>query len=177
MLLKQRYFEKITSNPEQFKVSDDEVRKVIRQTAGNDIVEKEIVKLNYVKLHKNSPILQNIKDILFDDTRRMNEKAQIETLCADTIEYFIEDNKWLFWDDIQAEVDIDFNAQKANKLPLCFDQTIGNDRYLIVILDYKSEQTAEENDEYFESVRTMLIQQKKTAFINQEIQNLKSKNK
>lgn len=177
MLLKQRYFEKITSNPEQFKVSDDEVRKIIRQTAGNDIVEKEIVKLNYVKLHKNSPILQNIKDILFDDTRRMNEKAQIETLCADTIEYFIEDNKWLFWDDIQAEVDIDFNAQKANKLPLCFDQTIGNDRYLIVILDYKSEQTAEENDEYFESVRTMLIQQKKTAFINQEIQNLKSKNK
>ena len=74
-------------------------------------------------------------------------------------------------------MDIDFNAQKANKLPLCFDQTIGNDRYLIVILDYKSEQTAEENDEYFESVRTMLIQQKKTAFINQEIQNLKSKNK
>ena len=45
-LLKNRYFEKITSDANQFKVSDAEVRAAIRQSKVNLVEDKEIVKIN-----------------------------------------------------------------------------------------------------------------------------------
>lgn len=172
-LLRNRYFEKITADAEKFKVSDEEVRAAIRQSKVNLVSDKEIVKINYVKLPRHAAVRDELKEILFDDARRITEKERIAELCSDSIEYFITDDQWLFWEDIQLETGIalDKNSQRLD-FPLTFEKVVNEDEYLIVILDFRSETTGDESKDYFESVRTMLIQQKKNQFIQKRMKEL-----
>lgn len=172
-LLKNRYFEKITAEPEKFKVNDDEVRAAIRQTKVNLVADKEIVKINYVKLPRQSAIREELKEILFDDARRITEKERIAELCSDSIEYFITDDQWLFWEDIQLEtgITLDKNSQRLD-FPITFEKVVNDDEYLVVILDFRSETIGDESKDYFESVRAMLIQQKKNQFIQKRMKVL-----
>lgn len=170
-LLKSKYFEKITSDGTQFQVSDKEVREAIKQSKVNLVSDKEIVRLNYVKLPKNSKFISEFKDILFDEERRTTEKEHIAEMCGDSLEYFINDDQWLFWEDIQLEINLEESATDSN-FPKTYEKIIGDDCYLVVILSFKEETTGEESKDYFESVRTMLIQKKKTDFINKKVKEL-----
>ena len=172
-LLKNRYFEKITSDPEQFKVSDEEVREIIKQSKVNLVADKGVVKINYVKLPRQSAVRDEVRDILFDESRRLTEKDRVSELCADSIEYSVDDEQWLFWDDIQLEtgVSFDFNSKKL-KFPLPIEKVVNDDEYLMVILDFREETTGEESKDYFESVRTMLIQKKKNEFIQKKMKEI-----
>lgn len=172
-LLKNRYFEKITSDASMFKVSDDEVRTAIKQTKVNLVADKEIVKINYVKLPCQSEVREELKEILFTDSLRLTAKERIVELCADSLEYFITDDQWLFWEDIQLEtgITLERNSQRLD-FPLTFEKVVNGDVYLVVILDFRTEATGEESKDYFESVRTMLIQQKKNQFIQKKIKEL-----
>lgn len=175
-LIRNRYLEKVTSDTSAFYVTDNEVRATIAQARTNFVNEKEIVRLNYVKVAVKSPIKEKVKEILFDETKRLLEKEKLTELCADSVEYFIDDDTWLFWDDIQLEVDIELKVPDgAFNQPQYIEKTTGESCYLIVILDYKSEQTGADSRDYFESVRTMLIQKKKTEFINQKLDELYQK--
>lgn len=176
-LLRQKYFEKITSDPKQFDVSDAEVRSAIAQSQGKLLADKEIVRLNYVKVSQKSASYAELKSILFDESRRCVEKASIESLCGDSLEYFIEDEQWLYWNDVQQEIPISLDNSKSYEFPLYFEKKSEDASYLVVILDYRSGQTGDETGEYFESMRTMLIQQKKNDFINKKIKELTSKHK
>lgn len=172
-LLKNRYFEKITSDPEQFKVSDEEVKKIIKQSKVSLVPDKEIAKINYVKLPVKSAVRNELREILFDESRRLTEKERIAELCADSIEYFITDDQWLFWEDIQLETGISFERSLQQlDFPLTFEKVVNDEEFLIVIMDFKSENTGEESKEYFESVRTMLIQKKKNEFIQKRMKEL-----
>lgn len=172
-LICNKYLEKITADTNLFYVTDEEVRAVIAQARTNYVNEKEIVRVNYVKVAKNSPIKEKVKEILFDEDRRLLEKERLAELCADSIEYFIDDDTWLFWDDIQLEVDIDIQNRTENfNQPEYIEKNSNDACYLIVVLGYKSEQTGADSRDYFESVRTMLIQKKKTEYINKTIDEL-----
>lgn len=172
-LIRSRYLEKITADTNAFYVTDEEVRATIAQARTNFVNEKEIVRLNYVKVSAKSPVKEKVKEILFDEETRLLEKEKLTELCADSIEYFVDDDTWLFWDDIQLEVDIDLQISAGTfNQPQYIEKTSGESCYLIVILDYKSEQTGADSRDYFESVRTMLIQKKKNEYINQKLDEL-----
>ena len=172
-LIRNRFLERITADTNAFYVTDEEVRATISQARTNFVNEKEIVRINYVKVSDKSPIKEKVKEILFDEEKRLLEKDRIAELCADSVEYFIDDDTWLFWDDIQLEVDIDLKVPDGTfGQPQYIEKNSGESCYLIVILDYKSEQTGADSRDYFESVRTMLIQKKKTEFINQKLDEL-----
>jgi len=175
-LLRNRYLEKITSDTSAFYVDDATVRAAIAQARTNYVNEKEIVRINYVKVSPNSSIKEKVKDILFDEDKRLLEKDNLVQLCSDSVEYFIDDDTWLFWDDIQLEVNLDVdNINKNSGQPEHIEKNTPDACYLIVILDYKSEQTAEDSKDYFESVRTMLIQKKKSEYIDQKLHELYQK--
>jgi hypothetical protein len=172
-LIRSKYMEKITADTNSFYVTDEEVRATIAQARTNFVNEKEIVRLNYVKVSAKSPVKEKVKEILFDEEKRLLEKEKLTELCADSIEYFVDDDTWLFWDDIQLEVDIDLQISAGTfNQPQYIEKTSGESCYLIVILDYKSEQTGADSRDYFESVRTMLIQKKKNEYINQKLDEL-----
>ena len=175
-LIRNKFLEKITSDTNAFYVTDEEVRATITQARTNYVNEKEIVRINYVKVARNSAIKDKVKEILFNEDKRLLEKEQLAKLCADSVEYFIDDDTWLFWEDIQLEVDIDLKNRSENfNQPEYIEKNSNDACYLIVILGYKSEQTGADSRDYFESVRTMLIQKKKNEFINKTIDELYQK--
>lgn len=92
-LLINAYYDKLTRDTTKFPVSDAEIAAFMKESGLISPIEKEIVKLNYVKLSKKSKILPAVKAILFDETKRLTQKSELEALCADSIEYFIEDDR------------------------------------------------------------------------------------
>ncbi len=171
-VIKQKYFDKLTADTSLYNVSDEEVINFIKLTNGKWEVERNLVKINYIKSAKNSAIIPQIKEILFDESRRVTEKSEIENLCADSVEYFIDDDQWLSWDDIQQEVNVDLTKQDQ-QFPKYIEKVQGQSCYLMAILAYKSDQASTESNAYIENVRNLLIQKKKAEYIQQHVEKLR----
>ncbi len=175
-LLVNTYFNFLTSDSGQFTVSDDELEQFIKKYESRYTVNREIIKINYVKTARDSKLIKELKELLFDDDRRMEEKQRIEELCADSIEYFLEDNTWLYLDDIQNEFPIEIKNKESILSQNKYIETEDSDyHYLIVFLDYKSRRTINETEEEIAAARMMLTQQKKQNFVNQKIEELMQK--
>ena len=175
-LLINAFYQKLTENPDDFPVSDKELNEFMLQYEQEDVVDREIVKLNYIKLSPKSKILKEIKGILFDEVKRLTMKDRIETLCADSIEYFIENNTWLYLDEIKNDLPASLNFEEAfarsEKYMECQD---GKDLYLIALLDYKKNRSLADDSEKRDAAKLMLMQQKKREFISKSIENLYQK--
>lgn len=175
-LLVNTYFNFLTSDSSQFTVSDDELEQFIKKYESRYTVNREIIKINYVKTARDSKLIKELKELLFDDDRRTEEKQRIEELCADSIEYFLEDNTWLYLDDIQNEFPIEIKNKESILSQNKYIETEDSDyHYLIVFLDYKSRRTINETEEEIAAARMMLTQQKKQNFVNQKIEELMQK--
>lgn len=172
-LLTNTYFDFLTSDSSQFVVSDEELEQFLKKYESRYIVNREIIKINYVKTSKDSKLIEELKELLFDDERRVEEKQRIEELCADSIEYFLEDNTWLYLDDIQNEFPIEIKNKESILTQNKYIETEDIDyHYLIVFLNYKSRRTINETEEEIAAARMMLTQQKKQDFISQKIEEL-----
>ena len=172
-LLINAYYNHLTSDTTLFRVSDEELEQFIKKYESRYTVNREIIKINYVKTAKNSKIIKDLKELLFDDERRIEEKQRIEELCADSIEYFLEDNTWLYLDDIQNEFPIEIKNKESILTQNKYIETEDQDyHYLIVFLDYKSQRTINETEEEIAAARMMLIQQKKQDYIQQKVDEL-----
>lgn len=173
-LLINAYYDKITEDSTLFSISNQEIQAFMENYGMNEIVEKEIIKINYVKLSLNSPLIPPIKNILFDEEKRINEKSTIEKLCGDSIEYFIEDDKWLYLDDIEIELPFQLTNKNALQTENRYIET--KDKYyhyIIVLLDYRDKQTTNEvSPSEYDNIRAMLQQQKKNKFIRKHIEQL-----
>lgn len=168
-LLINAYYEKITEDTSLFPVSKAEIRNFMELYGMNEDTEKEIVKLNYVKLSLNSGLIPKIKSILFDEAKRVSGKKSIEKLCGDSIEYFIEDEKWLYLDDIEIEIPVQLNEKKLNNENRYIETKDKQYHYLIVLLDYREKQTANElSPSEYDNVRSMIRQQKKNQYIRKK---------
>lgn len=175
-LLVNTYFNFLTSDSGQFTVSDDELEQFIKKYESRYTVNREIIKINYVKTARDSKLIKELKELLFDDDQRTEEKQRIEELCADSIEYFLEDNTWLYLDDIQNEFPIEIKNKESILSQNKYIETEDSDyHYLIVFLDYKSRRTINETEEEIAAARMMLTQQKKQNFVNQKIEELVQK--
>ena len=165
-LLMEAYYKKITTDS-RFNVTNDELQEFIKQYAGTQSISREVVKVNYVKLSKNSRIANQIKEILFDDEKRVQGREKLEILCADSIEYYIDSDTWLLLDYVESEFPFDIKDREQllskNKY---IDVVDDNYRYLLVFLDFKVQQLSSEAYEISAIAKKMLLQQKKVEYIN-----------
>ncbi len=175
-LLVNAYYGMLTSDSSQFEVSDEELEQFLQKYESRYTVNREIIKINYVKTSKGSKVIKELKELLFDDERRVEEKQRIEELCADSIEYFLEDNNWLYLDDIQNEFPIEIKNKESILTQNKYIETEDKEyHYLIVFLDYKSRRTINETEEEIAAARMMLTQQKKQAYVQQQVDELMQK--
>ena len=174
-LMIQAYCRKITADTTLFPVSDEEIAEFMRTYGMNYSVEKEIVRLNYVKLSKKSKLIPKVKAILSDDDLRQTQKDVIEKLCSDSIEYFIDDDKWLYLEDIEVEFPLQLKEKERLQDENRFIEVDDDEyHYMIVLLDYRKHQTAEESGaNKYDHVRDMIRQQKRVQFIKEKIDALR----
>ncbi len=173
-LLINTYFNKIISDTANMNITDEDLEAFMRSFDKRYTIEKEIVKVNYVKLPKKSPLVEVVKGILFDKERRVEEKEPLMVLLGDSIEYLLDDDAWLYLDDIQNEVSFDFSQEDVAQHK-CIEKEIGDYHYLLVILDYKNQRSVSETNEEKAAARMMLLNQRKQQIIKQHVDQLYEK--
>jgi len=171
-LLINAYYDKLVSDTTQFRISNEEMEAFVRDFDKRYAVDKDIVRVNYVKLSDKSKLVAAVKDILFDENRRENEKEELMKMLGDSIEYMLDDKTWLYLDDIQAEVPFDISDDDLRQHHQYVDKTAGDSRYLLVVLDHKNRRSASETQEEQASVRMMLVNQRKQQFIEDHVNKL-----
>ena len=165
-LLINAYFQKIGNNAALFEVSKQELDDFLNETKTDATPEyRDMVKLNYVKLSEPSKLYKKIKDLFFDDKDRANSLAQIELLCADTIEYYLDSEHWFYADFIERELPFSFSDLEKKGTQNKLDIVEKGSRYLILILDKKQQLQQKNVFEDRKMAQALLQQQKRAAFI------------
>lgn len=165
-LLIEAYYNKITEDSTKFNVSDSELKHFVGEFKESEPIQKNVVRVNYVKLSKKSNLGNTIKSILFDDVKRISEKNKIVSLCGDSIEYFIDDQQWLLLDYL--EKDFPFEIKDVSQIlgnQRLIDVTDNQYRYLVVFLDFKNQVAPAETDEERSNSLIMLKQHKKIKYL------------
>lgn len=177
-LLINKYYDKLWLDDTAVNtVSEHEISEFVRTLDARYTVEKEIVRVNYVKMPTSSSALPQVKALLFDENRRKEEKETLTTLLGDTIEYLLDDDAWLYLDDLQNEVSFQIDAGKAREKDnvLHVEKQVGDQTVLLVILDYRSQRSVNETKEERAAAGMLLQNQRKTQFLNQYVQELYDK--
>ena len=174
-LLVQRYLDKIWMNDTANNaVSEREIVDFARSLDDRYTVEKEIVRVNYVKMPTRSNKLPQVREILFDENRRDEQKEILVTMLGDSIEYLLDDDEWLYLDDLQNEVAFQIDVQKAGGRGsvMRIEKEVGENTVLLVILDYRSQRSVNETREERAAAGMLLMNQRRTQMINQYVQEL-----
>ena len=177
-LIINKYYDKLwMGDTADNSISEQEISAFARSLDSRYTVEKEIVRVNYVKMPTSSAELPQVKAILFDESRRKEEKESLVAILGDTIEYLLDDDAWLYLDDLQNEVSFEIDAQKAAERGnvLHIEKAVGDQTVLLAILDYRSQRSVNETKEERAAAGMLLMNQRKAQFINQYVQELYDK--
>ena len=174
-LLAQRYLDKIwNEDTANVTVSDREITDFARSLDDRYTVEKEIVRVNYVKMPTHSDMLPSVRDILFDEKKRVEQKDVLVNMLGDSIEYLLDDDEWLYLDDLQNEVAFQIDVQKLGDSvgALHTEKEVGENSVLLVMLDYRSLRSVNETKEERAAAGMLLMNQRRAQFVNQYLQEL-----
>ena len=117
-----------------------------------------------------------MKSLLFDESRRVEEKESLVAMLGDSIEYLLDDEAWLYLDDLQNEVAFEIDAQPVTKGNVRrIEKVVGDQDVLLVILDYRSQRSVNETKEERAAAGMLLMNQRRTQLINQYVQDLYDK--
>ncbi len=173
-LLIDAYFQKLASEMTSEDVSAEEMRSFNRMFDNRYRIDREIVKINYVKLSLNSKLITPVKEILFNESRRKAEKQELAAMLGDSVEYMIDDSTWLYLEEVQAELPFEVEKNVAQQ-----HQYVEKDEkgfhYLMVVLDHKEQRSVNETEEEQKSARMMISAQKKRERIDNYVDSLYSK--
>lgn len=165
-LLINAYFQKIGNNHNLFYVSKEELDNFINETKNDETPEyRDMVQLNYIKLSNPSKLYKKIKELFFSDTDRAKSLAEIELLCADTIEYYLDSEHWFYTDLLENELSFSFSNLTKKEEQEKIDIIQNGYRYLILILNKKQQLQTKNVFEDKEIARSLLSQQKLTSYI------------
>ncbi len=172
-LLMQRYLDKIwMTDTANNTVSEQAISDFARSLDDRYTVEKEIVRVNYVKMPTRSDKLPLVKEILFNEDQRVAKKEALVTMLGDSIEYLVDDDEWLYLDDLQNEISFQIDMQKYSGSVMRVEKEVGENTVLLVILDYRSQRSVNETKEERAAAGMLLTNQRRSQYVNQYIQEL-----
>lgn len=174
-LLAQRYLDKIwVENTANDTVTEKELSDFARSLDDRYTVEKEIVRVNYVKLPSCSDKLPLVREILFHEDRRVDQKEALVAMLGDSIEYLLDDDEWLYLDDLQNEVSFQLDVKEFDSRGkvLQIEKEVGENSVFLVILDYRSQRSVNETKEERAAAGMLLTNRRRTQFVNRYVQEL-----
>lgn len=176
ILLINKYYEKLwKSDTSNLKITDKDVSDFSKSLDTRYTVEKEIVRVNYVKMPSNSSDLPRVREILFNENLRRENKQELSDMLGDTIEYLLDDDAWLYLDDLQNEVAFEISVGENGAKPKCIEKRVGDNVIFIVILDYRSQRSVNETSEERAAAEMLLLNQRRSQFINDYVEKLYEK--
>jgi hypothetical protein len=146
-------------------VSEDEMKYYFNSHPDDFSLIQPIVRINYIKIKSDSRELNKIKSLLKSNTAV--DKTRLFQFCVTHAEkQFLDEEAWLLLDEVRKEIPIEtYNDEhflKNNK----FVEINENDVvYLLRIFDYRIQNGPSEYAFEKEKIRSIIIQQRKNAFL------------
>ena len=159
-LLIDAFMQKISRDSSLFTVSLKDI-----EISPDDTPEyREMVKLNYIKLSEPSKLYKKIKELFFEEKDKLKATRQLELICSDTIEYYLDNEHWFYTDILEKELPFSFSGDLDVKEK--FDFVQDRNRYLVLILDKKQQLQPRNLIEDKKTLQLLLQQQKRVEFVN-----------
>ncbi|MFZ4741381.1 MAG: hypothetical protein ACOYLE_09500 [Bacteroidales bacterium] len=146
-------------------VTKEQIQAYYDKNTDNFLLKDNIIKVNYVKLEVNSSIKTRIKSLLLNKNENKN---QLLELCSkQAVNFYLEDDEWLFFNDLLKEIPIETYNQEAFLKNNRFIETKDeNYFYLINIKDFKVKETTSPLSFEKDNIRNIIINKRKLELIN-----------
>lgn len=97
--------QKMIGESKNILVSADEIQAYYKKNPDEFLLKENIVKVNYLKLRKKGSDSEKYKKLLLSDNT--DDKTDLASLAREkALNYFLEDNVWLYFNDILKEIPI-----------------------------------------------------------------------
>lgn len=132
----------------------------------NFLLKNNIVKVLYVKTPVNIPNLAKLKKLCYSTNPK--DAEQLKSMCIQYANnYFMNDNTWLMFDDLKKEINQlkevpEYSIQNGK----IFEFTDAISFYFLKIIEVKSKNTLSPLNFEKNTIKNMLINQRKQQLIN-----------
>jgi hypothetical protein len=169
-LLIYRYQEKLLQERLDTIVSESEMLDYFNQHQDNFQLNRNIVRLIFVKIAKEKKGLRKIQRLLKENN--LDDRQELLSNCMMEAEkYYLDDEVWLEFDEVKKELPLqsyhDEHFLKNNKN---LQVNEGDFVYLINIIDYRTQNSASVFDFERDKIRNLILQKRKNELL-QKMQN------
>jgi hypothetical protein len=158
--------EKLVSDSSKIIVSEEEINKYYNEHSGEFLLKENIVKLLYLKLKKSEPDIAKIRTLVKSDNP--SDRTELLAFARNkALNYFIEDNVWLYFNDILKEIPINVDNQSDFLKSTSFYET-SNDS-IIYLIRFKGHMLTDSPAPLVlvrDNIKSILIVRKKNTLIN-----------
>jgi hypothetical protein len=146
-------------------VSNEQIQDYYEKNTDNFLLKDNIIKVNYVKLTKNATVKDKVKSLLFSDK---DNKNQLIDICnKQAVNFFLEDDEWLLFNDLLKEIPIEtYNQENFLKSNRTIEIKDDNYIYLIKIKDFKIKESSSPLSFEKDNIRNIILNKRKLLLIN-----------
>lgn len=147
-------------------VSDQEISRYYHENIDDFILKENIVKVLYVKLFLNDPTAPRFRRLM--RSNRQSDRLELAKLAKENAaNYYLDDNAWLFFNDLLKEIPITTYNQEAflnhNRSIEIKDSSY---LYMVNIKDFRVTDNHSPLSFERERIRNTIINKRKTSIIN-----------
>jgi len=166
------YQQQVLNEKMQTEISESEMLDFYKSNSRRFVTEHNLVKGIFIKISKNALDLEKLKQVYKNSSTESIEK--VEKYCvqnAGQVEFFYD--KWISFDDIMDKIPYSIsNRSDFLKIRSTLDVVEKDYCYLLYIDEYVLSGNTAPFEYVRDNVRNVMINSKKSAFLNQFEQNL-----
>ena len=146
-------------------VSDEEIEKFYNQNRNNFELKNNIIKVIYLKLNKKSPKLNRAREWYKSNSAK--DRTALQEYCHQyALNYFLDDDTWLLFDDLLKEIPIktyDNEQYLQNNRNIEIEDS--SNIYLVSIKGFMTKNSNSPLSFERNNIQTMIINQRKLALV------------
>ena len=148
-------------------IKEDEISNYYQDNQQEFELRDNIVKVIYIKLVKGSASVSLFKKLLLNINKNPQNRIQLAKLAPENaVNYFLDDQSWLLFDDLLKEVPVKTYNQEQFLQNNRFIEISDNEFiYILLIEDFKIKETASPLSFEKENIRKVLLQKRKVKLL------------
>ena len=148
-------------------VSEDEIEAYYQEHMSQFYLKSHIVRVRFAKIDKNHRNAEKIKKEMFAQPFTDENMLQLAKLCRQSAKnYYLEDDQWLFFNDLLREVPIQtYNQENFLKENRNLEVSAGEDVYYVTIVDFKVRDMVSPLNFETDRIRQILLNGRRQVFL------------
>ena len=147
-------------------VTDDEIEKYYNSNKGNFELKDNIIKVLYIKIDRKAPNIEKVKKWYKSDN--LKDRKQLEGYCYQFAKnYYLNDETWLFFDDLLKEIPIQtYNKEMFLQNNRFVETQDSSSYYFVNIKGFKIKNSLSPLSFEKDNIKKIILNKRKLQLIN-----------